>query len=85
MFKDARACLGCVCDAAHVHWYHVSTHLSGHLPVYLSARVRPAPAPLLCVDTHPAMLLVPTSRIRQGLLAGPLCSGLTHRSTRCVA
>ena len=37
MFKDARACLGCVCDAAHVHWYHVSTHLSGHLPAHLSA------------------------------------------------
>ena len=83
MFKDARACLGCVCDAAHVHWYHVSTHLSGHLPVYLSAVF--AQLQLLYCDTHPSMLLVPTSRIRQGLLAGPLCSGLTHRSTRCVA
>ena len=40
---------------------------------------------LYCVDTQPAMLLVPTSRMRQGLLAGPLWSGLTHRSTRCVA
>lgn len=81
MFKDARACLGCVCDAAHVHWYHVSTHLSGHLPVYLSARVRPDSSSFLRYpSSHAARANQPDA---PGLTCRPSLFG-THPSVHAM-
>ena len=82
-------CVGCTVSVWAVlamlpmrHWHHVSAHLSGHLPVHLSAVFAPPPSPLLCryPTSHAARANQPDA---PGLTCRPSLVG-THPSVHAL-
>ena len=81
MFKDARACLGCVCDAAHVPLVPRVDPSLGPPACLPIGRVRPAPAPLLRYPSiHAARANQPDT---PGLTCRPSLFG-THPSVHAL-